>query len=289
MIDLHTHSTQSDGKDSPQRLVELASQQGISVLGITDHDSTGGWSAAIAAGRKFSVGIVPGIEISTRAVTSKGHGVSVHMLCYLPDPNDQALEAALAATRDSRVLRAQKMVALLAKDYPVSWELVLAQLPVGATIGRPAIADALVELGIVPNRTDAFTSILNSNSRYYISEHSLDTALAIRLIREAGGVSVMAHPLIDFPAGSSKSDLPNEQFAELISQGLDGFEVNHRAVPKHARNWLRNLALKHNLITTGSSDYHGVGGKENELGENQTTPEMLARIIEQASGSQVFL
>jgi predicted metal-dependent phosphoesterase TrpH len=289
VIDLHTHSTQSDGKDSPTRLVELASQQGITVLGITDHDSTRGWEEAIAAGRKFGVGIVPGIEISTRSETAAGRGISVHMLCYLPDPNNQALLKELEATRESRVTRAKKMVELLAKDYPISWELVLSQLPAAATIGRPAIADALVELGIVPNRSDAFTSILNSSGRYYISEHSLETEYAIKLIREAGGVSVMAHPLIDFPAGKSPADLPSEHFEKLIAAGLDGLEIDHRAVPEHAKAWLRSLALKHDLIITGSSDYHGVGGKDNELGENQTSQAMLDRIIDQASGSQSFL
>ncbi len=289
MIDLHTHSTQSDGKDSPSRLVELSSQQGITVLGVTDHDSTAGWAEAIAAGRRFGVGIVPGIEVSTRSETSEGRGISVHVLCYLPDPDNHALAKTLLATRESRVVRAKKMVTLLAKDYPISWELVLAQLPSGATIGRPAIADALVELGIVPNRTDAFTSILNSRGRYYISELSLETELAIKLIRDAGGVSVMAHPLIDFPAGKSLTDLPGDHFEKLIAAGLDGLEIYHRAVPEHAKNWLSNLALKHDLIVTGSSDYHGVGGKDNELGENHTTQAMLDRIINQASGSQAFL
>lgn len=290
MIDLHTHSTQSDGKDSPTELVELASKQGVSVLGITDHDSTLGWAEAILAGRRFGVGIVPGIEISTRSESTLGHGISVHMLCYLPDPDNQALASVLSATRASRVTRAKKMVELLEKDYPeITWELVLSQLPVDATIGRPAIADALVQKGIVPTRSDAFTSILNSSGPYYISEHSLDTGLAIRLIREAGGVSVMAHPLIDFPAGKSKADLPGEHFEELIALGLNGLEINHRAVPRHAKDWLKNLALKHNLIITGSSDYHGVDGKDNRLGENSTTPEMLDRIIDQASGSQAFL
>ena len=163
------------------------------------------------------------------------------------------------------------------------------QLPEGSTIGRPAIADALVAAGVVPTRSDAFTSILHRNSRYYVSEKSLETIEAIRLIREAGGVSVMAHPLIDFPAEVDPANLPLGHFEQLIEAGLDGLEVNHRAVPRVAKDWLENLAFKHNLIVTGSSDYHGVGGKENKLGENTTSPEMLNRIIDQAWGFEAFL
>jgi hypothetical protein len=99
----------------------------------------------------------------------------------------------------------------------------------------------------------------------------------------------MAHPLIDFPAGASSSDLPREHFEHLIELGLDGFEVDHRAVPEVAKRWLRELAFQHNLIVTGSSDYHGVGGKDNRLGENQTSPEMLQRILDQASGFEALL
>jgi predicted metal-dependent phosphoesterase TrpH len=206
------------------------------------------------------------------------------MLAYLPDPNNQALITALNRTKESRMVRAREMVARLSKDYPIDFELVLSQLPQGSTIGRPAIADALVEAGIVPTRSDAFTSILHRSSPYYVSEKSLDTIEAIALIRQAGGVSVMAHPLIDFPPGAKREDLPRAHFEALIEAGLNGLEVDHRAVPKVAKTWLRDLALKHNLIVTGSSDYHGVGGKDNLLGENVTSPEMLDRIIDQASG-----
>jgi predicted metal-dependent phosphoesterase TrpH len=206
------------------------------------------------------------------------------MLAYLPDPNNQALIGALNRTKESRVVRAREMVARLSKDYPIDFDFVLSQLPEGSTIGRPAIADALVEAGIVPTRSDAFTSILHRSSPYYVSEKSLDTFEAIELIRQAGGVSVMAHPLIDFPPGAKREDLPRAHFETLIESGLNGLEVDHRAVPKLAKSWLRDLALKHNLIVTGSSDYHGVGGKDNLLGENTTDPMMLERIIDQASG-----
>ena len=288
MIDLHAHTTKSDGLDTPRELVAKASAAGITVLAITDHDTTAGWDEAISAARSFGVGLVPGIEVSTRAHFT-GHSISVHILAYLPDPINQALSEELAKTRNSRVTRAKEMVDRIAADYPLSWEDVLDQIDPGATVGRPAIADALVAKEIVPNRSDAFTSILSRRSPYYVSDYSVDTAKAIELIRRAGGVSVMAHPLIDFPAGRSELDLPADHFEELIAAGLDGLEINHRMVPDFARPWLSKLALRHNLIVTGSSDYHGVGAKENQLGENSTSPEMLQRILDQADGFEALL
>lgn len=289
MIDLHTHSTRSDGIDTPTELVEKARQAGITVLAITDHDTTSGWDEAIQAAQRVGIGLVPGIEVSTRSEIAEGRRISVHILAYLPNPEHPELISELAKTRESRVNRAREMVERLSKDYEISWADIEAQIEPGATVGRPAIADALVELGIVPTRSDAFTSILHRTSPYYVSDHSLDTAEAIDLIRRAGGVSVMAHPLIDFPAGASELDLPTEHFERLIAAGLDGVEVRHRSVPDFARRWLTTLAQKHNLIQTGSSDYHGLGAKENLLGENTTDPEMLERIVDQAEGFEAPL
>ncbi len=289
MIDLHAHTNHSDGTDSASELVENASKSGVTVLAITDHDTVSGWDEAIQKAQSLGVGLVPGIEVSTRAALPGGRGISVHVLAYLPDPTNSALMTRLEATRESRVTRAKKMVDLLAEDYPISWDEISANVRPGSTIGRPALADALVRKGVIANRSQAFESILHRSSKYYVSELSLPTEEAIRLISDAGGVSVMAHPLIDFPAGASSSDLPREHFEHLIELGLDGFEVDHRAVPDVAKDWLRELAFQHNLIVTGSSDYHGVGGKDNRLGENQTSPEMLERILNQASGFEAFL
>lgn len=289
MIDLHAHTNHSDGLDSASELVENAQKAGVSVLAITDHDTVSGWDEAIQKAQSLGIGIVPGIEVSTRAELPNGRGISVHVLAYLPDPNHLALMDRLAATRESRVTRAKRMVDLLSQDYPISWEEISSNVKPGSTIGRPALADALVRKGVIANRSQAFESILHRNSKYYVSELSLPTEEAIKLIKAAGGVSVMAHPLIDFPAGASTSDLPRDHFEYLIEAGLNGFEVDHRAVPSVAKQWLRDLAFQHNLIVTGSSDYHGVGGKDNHLGENQTEPEMLERILDQASGFEAFL
>ena len=289
MIDLHAHSNHSDGLDSPTELVVNAQKAGVSILAITDHDTVSGWDEAKVAASSSGIGLVPGIEVSTRAELPSGRGISVHILAYLPDPTYEPLMSRLAATRESRVSRAKRMVDLLAEDYPISWEEITQHIKVGSTVGRPALADALVRKGIVATRSEAFESILHNKSKYYISELSLPTPEAIQLIAQAGGVSVMAHPLINFPAGASVEDLPRDHFDSLIQFGLAGFEVDHRAVPEVARTWLRNLALEHDLIITGSSDYHGVGGKDNRLGENQTAPEMLERILDQATGFQAFL
>lgn len=289
MIDLHAHTNHSDGLDSPTELILNAQKAGVSVLAITDHDTVSGWDEARVAAMAAGIGLVPGIEVSTRAELPNGRGISVHILAYLPDPNSEPLMSRLAATRESRVSRAKRMVDLLAEDYPISWDEITQHIKAGSTVGRPALADALVRKGVVATRSEAFESILHRTSKYYVSELSLPTPEAIALIAQAGGVSVMAHPLIDFPAGASVEDLPRDHFDSLIQLGLGGFEVDHRAVPEIARNWLRNLSLEHNLIVTGSSDYHGVGGKDNRLGENQTAPEMLERILDQASGFQAFL
>ncbi len=288
MIDLHAHSNQSDGKDSPSELVRKAKLAGVTTLAITDHDTTDGWQEAMDAARSERISLVPGIEVSTRAKVGF-RSISVHILAYLPDPQHPALSQELAKTRNSRIGRAKEMVARLSADYPISWQDIQDQLKPGATVGRPALADALVAKGIVPTRSAAFDSILHKASPYYVSDYSVETEQAIRLIHEAGGVSVMAHPLIDFPAGRSELDLPTKHFEQMIAAGLNGLEVDHRSVPEFAKSWLRELALKHNLIVTGSSDYHGDGAKENQLGENTTHPAQLQRILDQAWGFEAFL
>lgn len=289
MIDLHTHTTKSDGLDTPEELVKFAAAAGVTTLGVTDHDTTDGWQEAFRAAESYGVDIIPGIELSTHSYTSQDRKISVHLLAYLPDPKNVELREAMTETREGRVNRAKRMVELLAEDYPISWESVMNELDPGATIGRPALADALVRAGVVANRSQAFESILAKGSRYYISEYSLSTVDAIRLVRAAGGVPIMAHPLTELPQHYDGADLPLQDFEQLVEVGIGGWEVHHRLVPKLASNWLTDLANKHGLVITGSSDYHGLLGKENRLGENSTQPEMLARIVDQASGCEPFL
>jgi predicted metal-dependent phosphoesterase TrpH len=292
LIDLHSHSTRSDGKESPTEVFEQAALAGVNILALTDHDTTSGWAEASVAAKRLGLGFVPGIEVTTRARVDRGgrdHFISVHMLAYLPDPNHVALAGVLGDSVSTREVRAKAMVDLLALDYDITWDLVLEQLTEGATIGRPALADALVALGVVSHRSEAFESILSKNGGYYIPAETADVFDAISLIREAGGVPVIAHPLGGAPDNLDRGDLPQEHFEMLIAGGLAGFEVYHREVPEVAREWLLGLASKHDLIVTGSSDYHGVHGKPNRLGENSTAPEMFERIIALGSGTQAQL
>ena len=292
IIDLHAHSTRSDGKESPTEVFERAALAGVNILALTDHDTTSGWDEAAAAAKRLGLGFVPGIEVTTRAKVQRdgrSRHISVHMLAYLPDPNHAALASLLGDSVANRETRARAMVDLLAKDFDITWDLVLEQLTEGATIGRPALADALVALGVVSHRSEAFDSILSKNGGYYIPAETADVFDAIALIREAGGVPVIAHPLGGAPDNLDRGDLPQEHFEKLIEGGLAGFEVYHREVPAVAREWLLGLANKHDLIVTGSSDYHGEHGKPNRLGENSTAPEMLERISALATGTSAQL
>ena len=291
-IDLHSHSNRSDGKESPTQVFEYAAEAGVTVLALTDHDTTTGWAEGAAAAARLGIGFVPGIEVTTRAkvlVGERNRYISVHMLAYLPDPNYKPLASEMHDTVGSREIRAMGITDRLAKDFPITWDLVLEMLEDGATIGRPAIADALVKLGVVADRAEAFRGPLDKHGPYYIATDTTDTFDAIKLIREAGGVPVIAHPLTDLGPGAARGDLPEEHFEKLIDAGLMGFEVYHREVPENARDWLLMLAQKHDLIVTGSSDYHGIHGKPNRLGENTTAPEMFERILAAGSGSAAII
>lgn len=277
LIDLHTHSRVSDGTESPRALMRAAAQAGLDVVALTDHDQTAGWAEAAEAAEDYGVGFVPGMEISCK--TSKG--ISVHLLSYLHDPKNLELLAEVDRARDSRVLRAQRMVELLGEDFPISWDLVQEHTARGATIGRPHIADALVAAGVVSTRTEAFESVLTSRSRYYVGHYALEPAAAVRLVRSAGGVPIFAHPV----AAARGRVVGPEVFDEMIAAGLMGLEVEHRDNPESGRDELRRLAAEHGLIMTGSSDYHGAG-KPNRLGENTTSPDALKLILAAGSGSE---
>jgi predicted metal-dependent phosphoesterase TrpH len=292
IIDLHSHSNRSDGKESPTEVFEHAAAAGVSVLALTDHDTTTGWAEGAEAAARLGLGFVPGIEVTTRAKVQVGEQqrfISVHMLAYLPDPAYKPLADELHDTVSAREIRAMGITEKLAKDFPITWDLVLEKLEDGATIGRPAIADALVELGVVADRSEAFHGLLDKNGPYYIPMEITDTFAAIKLILASGGVPIIAHPLTDVSNNAARGDLPEEHFEKLIDAGLAGFEVYHREVPEVAREWLLMLARKHDLIHTGSSDYHGVHGKPNRLGENTTSPEMFERILSMGTGSRAIL
>lgn len=278
-IDLHTHSSASDGTQLPGEVIRSAAEAGLDVVALTDHDTTAGWEEAAEAARQHEVAFVPGTEVSCQT----DDGISVHLLSYLQDPQDRALDEVMQRARRSRRTRAQRMVELIAEDYPISWEQVLDQVVGDATVGRPHIADALVAAGIAQTRSEAFSTVLHPRSGYYVGHYAPDPVTAVRLVRQAGGVPVMAHPL----ARVRGRTVGQEVFDAMIEAGLAGLEIAHRDNPPEARAVLSQMAAEHDLIVTGSSDYHG-SGKPNELGENLTSEQSLRRIMAEAgSGTQV--
>ena len=263
MIDLHTHTTNSDGTDSPHALVNKALSAGISVLGITDHDTTSGWEEAITA-RRAHLSLVLGAEIS--CLTEDG--VAVHMLGLLFDGTHVGMQTMLEESRDSRLPRMRRMTELLTADgIEISLEEVFAAMPEGATLGRPHLADALVTKGHISSRDEAFTDLLHNESKYYVTHIAPTPEDAIRMIRSSGGVAVIAHPF----ASRRGQTLSAMSFPSLIAAGLNGIEVEHRDHSEAERQQLRGLAAELGMAITGASDYHGTG-KMNSIGENLTDP-----------------
>ncbi|WP_111765514.1 PHP domain-containing protein [Nakamurella deserti] len=281
-IDLHTHSNASDGTDTPAELVAIAAQAGLDVVALTDHDTTGGWAAAEAA-LPPGMTLIRGAEFSTGLLMPGGHRVSVHLLAYLFDPLDAAVVAEHRRLFDERLQRGLRIVDLMVADgIPISREQVLA-ISAGAPVGRPHIGRALVASGVVTSVNEAFERYLAGNSGYYVPKVDTDLNVAVRMIAAAGGVSVMAHSR----SRSAARFLTPERIAELAALGLDGIEVDH---PDHAaadRVELAGLARELDLITTGSSDYHGTN-KTIRIGAEHTAPDQLARIVDRATGIPVI-
>ncbi len=274
-IDLHAHSTASDGTETPAQVVAAAAAAGLDVVALTDHDTTHGWAEAQAAVPSASVALVRGIEVSCER-----DGTSVHLLGYLTDPGHPGLSAELARSRESRGTRLRRMVELMAADgIPVTYAAVLAQVPPGATPGRPHIADALLVQGVVGHRDEAFARWLGNDSPYYVRHYAPDPVRAVELVVEAGGVAVHAHPF----TGTRGRTVPDRVVEEMAAAGLAGLEVDHRDHDEAARAHGRELAARLGLFVTGSSDYHGTG-KHNRLGEHTTAPEVLAEIVDRSSG-----
>ncbi|QWL28558.1 PHP domain-containing protein [Rathayibacter toxicus] len=258
--DLHTHSVVSDGTDAPSALIRAAASVGLDGVALTDHDSTGGWAEAAVAADEVGIDLLPGMEFSSRLGMA-----SVHVLAYLVDPTDPALVSETARIRSERARRAEAIVTAIAVDYDLTWEDVLAQTIPGTTIGRPHIADALVARGLAADRSAAFAGILHWRGGYYRPHYAPHPVDAVRLVRDAGGVPVIAHP-----AASSREITIELILPDLTDAGLFGLEVDHRENSAQARQRLRELSVRYGLVTTASSDYHGTG-KPNRLGENRTS------------------
>ena len=267
-IDLHTHSTASDGTLRPAQLVRAAAAAGLDVVALTDHDTTAGWAEAAAA-LPAGCTLVPGVEVSCAY-----GGISLHLLGYLFDPTDADLAAELARTRDDRVPRAQEMVRRLAADgHPISWPAVLAQAGTG-TVGRPHLADALVAAGAVRSRDEAFATLLHPRSPYFVRHYAADPVRVVGLVRAAGGVTVFAHP----GAHRRGRTVGDEVIVALTDAGLAGLEVDHPDHDPPTRARLRALAGDLGLLVTGASDFHGAG-KAQPLGAERTDPEVYSALV----------
>ncbi len=278
MIDLHTHTTASDGTDSPFTLVKKALATGVKTLGITDHDSTAGWSEAISA-MQPQIELVLGAEISCLT----DDGISAHMLGLLFDGENFGMQEMLAQSRDTRLPRMRKMVALLQADgFDITLDDVYQAAPDQATIGRPHLADALVNKKIVASRDEAFSELLHNESKYYVTHAAPTPIEAIKTIKSAGGVAVIAHPF----ASRRGQILTADTFQELVTAGLDGIEVHHRDQNDSERSVLTSIARELHLAITGSSDYHGTG-KLNALAENTTDPAEWEALESRANARRV--
>jgi len=279
VIDLHTHSNYSDGTDSPAELINKALAAGVTTIALTDHDSIAGISEAQSALRS-GISLVPGAEISCQTED----GISVHMLGLLFDLSNSELLATMENTRENRHGRMQRIIERINEaGIEISMQDVLAELSEGATLGRPHLADALVKKGVVKSRDEAFAEMLHNKSKYYIAHYSPKPVDAIKLIKEAGGVAVIAHPM----ASHRGRTISFETFGDLINAGLDGIEVDHRDHSPDEKSALIKLATENNLVMTGASDYHG-NGKLNKLAEYTTKADQWDLLQARASADRVL-
>jgi len=270
-IDLHTHSRASDGTDTPSGLVRAAARAGLDVVAITDHDTADGWPEAAAAAQDIGITLVPGMEISTGH-----HGRSVHLLAYLPDPTCPPLAAELTRVLAGRESRVPDMLSRLrGLGIEISADDVRAAAHGAAATGRPHIADALVTLGVVADRTEAFDRYLGAGRVAFVNRYAAPLETTIRAVTEAGGVSVIAHPW-----GRGGLGRPDEAtLAHLHEVGLAGIEVDHQDHDAATRELLRAMAREIGLVATGSSDYHGTGKVDHDLGCNTTAPAEYERLM----------
>lgn len=274
-IDLHTHSSASDGTQPPGEVMAAAAAAGLDVVALTDHDSTAGWDEAAGAAVEAGVTLVRGIEISTRFRRS-----GVHLLAYLPSGDDVPLMTELARVVEGREARVPGMLARLRELGIPATEEALAEITGDtAATGRPHVADLLVRLGAVRDRAEAFDRFLRPGKPAYVDRYAADLVAMIGLVTAAGGVPVVAHPWGRESAGV----LDAAAFGMLADAGLFGIEVDHLDHDPAQRAELRALADDLGLVVTGSSDHHGLGKVDHDLGCETTSPDAYRRIVARAA------
>ncbi|MGZ4189462.1 MAG: PHP domain-containing protein [Actinomycetota bacterium] len=277
-FDLHTHSDMSDGAFDPATVIRLAAEAGLDGIALTDHDSMGGVPVARAEGERIGLEVITGCEISAR-----WGEVSVHMLAYNVDPEHPRLAEELRWIREDRVVRAEKMVQLLqGLGVPITFEQVRA-IAKGESMGRPHVAQALVDLGVVATTPDAFTTEwIGEGGRANVHKKALTPQDTVRLAAEAGGVSGIAHPI--WIERDHDGDA-NTLIEELTELGLGVLEVNHPDHDEPTRARFAAIADRLGLVKTSSSDYHGNqhGGR---LGENAASEEVVQALREKSASTK---
>ena len=276
-IDLHTHTRASDGTQTAEELVRTAKTEGLDVLGLTDHDTTDGWAEAVRTAEEVGVTLVRGIEISTRHL-----GRGAHLLAYLPDPTYPPLKTHLRKILDGRSSRVPAMLERL-RDMGVDVDIADVRRAADgpAATGRPHVADALVTLGVVPDRDTAFRRFLSPGRPAYVNRYAAPLVEMVRVVDEAGGVTVLAHPW----GRHGPDSMPESAIAELAGLGLAGLEVDHQDHSLQDRDRLRAIARDVGLVVTGSSDHHGLGKFEHDLGCNTTAQAEYERLVDLAAAA----
>ena len=303
MIDLHTHSTVSDGTDSPTELVAAARAAGVTVLALTDHDTTAGWDEAAEAlsrlgcegseGSEGSAGsaggpsgmtLVRGAEFSTESPDGRGGTVTAHLLGYLFDPTAPEIVTEQERLRASRRDRVRAMgERMAAGGLPIDADELLGRLPADSPAGRPHLGRVLVDAGVVSSVSEAFADILRKDGPYYVEKENTPIARAIAMINAAGGVAVYAHPF----ARRRGAVVEASVLADLAGEGLAGIEVDHPDHDAADRATLRDVAAATGLLVTGSSDYHGTN-KATPIAAETTAPAVLEALVARATGAEVL-
>ena len=269
-IDLHTHTTASDGALSPAALVSLAAERGIATLAITDHDSTEALGEARSVAAEVGVRVITGVELGAYML-----GAEVHMLGYFFDPEHPRMKQTLSELREGRSYRGRRMVEKLQElGLDVSWEQVQ-ELAAGGAVGRPHVGRALIEKGYAVSIDDAFDKYLGRGRPAYIPRTQLTPTDCIALVHEAGGVAVLAHP-----TWIEGVELLLPRLAEA---GLDGIETYYGLYGGETISWLEGLARQYDLVPTGGSDYHGhLGLAHADLGSVSVPPQHFQELERRA-------
>lgn len=272
-IDLHTHSSVSDGTDTPEELVRKAAAAGLDVVALTDHDTFDGLDAAVAEGERVGVHVFRGMELSCSR-----RGDSVHLLAYGANPSNTDLAGEMVRVRGGRMGRLAGVLTKLAElGVPVSEADVMAEVGDSPSVGRPHIADAMIKAGHVRDREEAFERFLAEGGPAHVPRYAIELERGIDLVHGAGGVAVIGHPW----GRGREHVLPPAVLRTLVADhALDGVEVDHQDHDTETRAQLRTLAAELGLLATGSSDYHGMGKLDHDLGCNTTAPEVFDNLLQ---------